>query len=120
MNKEAVKKWRDALRSGEYKQGSMRLRSKDDSYCCLGVFTEAVANMKPDCLVNDEYLYNVDSIFLPEKAMKVMGTENHGPKIFGLPFHGLNDSGFGAVDPLTFDEIADLLDIALIEGEGIE
>ena len=33
---EPQKKWLAALRSGEYKQGSGRLRV-DDSYCCLGV-----------------------------------------------------------------------------------
>lgn len=32
------KKWVEALRSGEYKQGSNRLYSYyDNSYCCLGV-----------------------------------------------------------------------------------
>lgn len=35
-NPEAVKKWVAALRSGEFKQGSKRLKD-DDKYCCLGV-----------------------------------------------------------------------------------
>jgi hypothetical protein len=38
MNRELVKQWIDALRSGKYKQVKSTLRDmKDDSYCCLGV-----------------------------------------------------------------------------------
>lgn len=29
--------WLSKLESGEYKQGKMRLRNKDNEYCCLGV-----------------------------------------------------------------------------------
>lgn len=34
------KKWIDALRSKEYKQGRGCLRSADNHYCCLGVAQE--------------------------------------------------------------------------------
>ena len=34
-----VKKWTDALRSGEYKQGQGQLREAD-TYCCLGVLCD--------------------------------------------------------------------------------
>lgn len=30
-------KWVAALRSGEYKQGRLRLHNADNTYCCLGV-----------------------------------------------------------------------------------
>ena len=44
MNKENVKKWIAALRSGEFKQGKKRLRNLDTmgnkTYCCLGVLCE--------------------------------------------------------------------------------
>jgi len=38
-NKEAIRKWVDALRSGKYKQATGQLRV-NDSYCCLGVACE--------------------------------------------------------------------------------
>jgi len=38
VNKEAMRAWVDALRSGEFQQGQKRLYNADeDSYCCLGV-----------------------------------------------------------------------------------
>lgn len=39
MNQEVAKKWVDALRSGEYKQGDCTLRI-EDRFCCLGVLTD--------------------------------------------------------------------------------
>lgn len=43
--KEVRQLWVKALRSGEYKQGRTRLRTKDGKYCCLGVLTDlAVKN----------------------------------------------------------------------------
>lgn len=36
MKKDAADKWVAALRSGEYDQGIGRLRSHNDTYCCLG------------------------------------------------------------------------------------
>ena len=37
MNPLIKAKWVSALRSGEFKQGTMQLRTLDDKYCCLGV-----------------------------------------------------------------------------------
>lgn len=39
MNKEIKQKWLNALRSGEYKQGTGCLRSGNE-FCCLGVLTD--------------------------------------------------------------------------------
>lgn len=45
MNPELKKRWIDALRSGEYKQGTMRLSTRDPktqevTHCCLGVLCD--------------------------------------------------------------------------------
>jgi hypothetical protein len=39
MNKEVAKKWAEALRSSEYKQGTSALLM-DNKHCCLGVLCE--------------------------------------------------------------------------------
>lgn len=40
MNKVIKKKWVEALRSGEYKQGKGVLKSKDSEFCCMGVLAD--------------------------------------------------------------------------------
>lgn len=40
MNKERAQEWIIALLSGRYQQGQSRLRSKDDEFCCLGVYCD--------------------------------------------------------------------------------
>jgi hypothetical protein len=60
MNQEIKTKWLAALRSGDYQQGTGRLRV-DDKYCCLGVLCDlhakatnhewedtGIANSRPD------------------------------------------------------------------------
>src|SRR5688572_30653463 len=42
MKKEMKEKWLQALRSGEYTQGSGLLRTADDKFCCLGVLCDLV------------------------------------------------------------------------------
>lgn len=37
VNRERIRKWVEALRSGEYKQGQGALRPSDSKFCCLGV-----------------------------------------------------------------------------------
>lgn len=38
-----IKEWTDALRSGEYQQGTGCLRTGDDNFCCLGVLSDLAA-----------------------------------------------------------------------------
>lgn len=40
MNREIKQRWVEALRSGEFEQGTHRLRNRDNTYCCLGVLCE--------------------------------------------------------------------------------
>jgi hypothetical protein len=106
VNWKAVEKWRDALRSGKYKQGRGRMYM-DGRFCCLGVFQSGVQGRDPDTFMDD---YELDKIGTEE-----LGSWLENPSIFGLYASALNDDEW-----LTFDEIADLLTIALIEREGIE
>jgi len=36
--KEELERWYEALRSGEYKQGTQNLCNLDEEFCCLGVY----------------------------------------------------------------------------------
>lgn len=40
INKKRLRLWLDALRSGDYQQGSGSLRPSQDAYCCLGVLCD--------------------------------------------------------------------------------
>lgn len=40
INKELVKQWVEALRSGKYKQGRKALKNRDNEFCCLGVLCD--------------------------------------------------------------------------------
>ena len=40
LNPEIKKKWLTALKSGNYKQGTGKLRRRDNSFCCLGVLCD--------------------------------------------------------------------------------
>lgn len=42
MNEEIRTKWVAALRSGQYKQGRLALRSQSNCFCCLGVLCDIV------------------------------------------------------------------------------
>ncbi len=43
MKEEIKKLWCAALRSGEYKQGTGCLRTRNDEFCCLGVLDDVYA-----------------------------------------------------------------------------
>jgi hypothetical protein len=49
MNAKIKKLWIDALHSGEYKQGSKRLRDKEDHFCVLGVLCDLYVKHRHDC-----------------------------------------------------------------------
>lgn len=72
MNKTVVKEWVKALRSGEYKQGIGRLRSKNDRYCCLGVLTDLYVKKNKLEWVKEENLYSFSNyaFTLPKEVFK--------------------------------------------------
>lgn len=69
MRPQWVTDWLTALRSGKYKKGVKALRSRDNSYCCLGVLCEIqglVAHIS-----DDGYLYGSDlSVSLVPKELQ--------------------------------------------------
>ena len=94
MNQDVKMLWVDALRSGEYKQGTFQLRNQEDEFCCLGVLCE-ISGMP----------YNGNHSYLTDGVLQWSGlTHDFGDqvKIYGktelLSTH--NDRG------RTFEEIA--------------
>jgi hypothetical protein len=97
-NKENMRKWIEALRSGKYAQTTGSLR-RDNGYCCLGIACLA-AGMTPRAGRFGGAVY-----FLPKKAQKWLGISEGNPKLVGERASVLNDN-----DRLSFPEIADLIE----------
>jgi len=115
------RKWLDALRSGEYKQGRMALRTMDDKFCCLGVSCE-IAGLKKRAH-NGRYLYMDDEATVPEEflgTIDVSCSSTLAPKkvveFFGFYSNGgrnlTNDASLiGLNDSETpFSKIADIVE----------
>jgi hypothetical protein len=127
MNPEVKQKWIDALRSGEYEQGSEKLRSVS-GYCCLGVLCDLYAqehntewefrgyeetNLQP----KDYWYFGEQSEFLPEFVMDWAGVKVNCPEVrvdineldeeewfYYEGLADLNDSGY------TFNDLSKLIE----------
>jgi len=127
MNAEVKQKWIDALRSGNYEQGSERLRSVT-GYCCLGVLCDLYAqehnvewefrgNEETNLQPMDYWYFDDQSEFLPKCVMNWAGLINYNPQVrVDVPetenedewfYHeqiaDLNDSGY------TFTELSKII-----------
>lgn len=115
-NKENLRKWVAALRSGEFRQGRNRLFNAGDylaeepeSYCCLGVVCEIMereGTVEPD--PHDGRHWRERAV-LPQSAMKWLGVMLDNPIIGVDPKHGgaLNAATANDHYDWTFDQIAD-------------
>ena len=79
-----VKRWVDALRSGEYKQGRNFLE-RDGKFCCLGVLCE---------IEGQEYMKGVCRV-LPVTLQNKIGLRNNIGEYSGL------DEGFSSLTELN-------------------
>ena len=102
MTRKEMKAWVAALRSGKYKQGTGRLRGKDDTYCCLGVKCDVEDNTK--WVASEElnvYLWNGRTAYLPSDQNEAMVRHS----INGDYLVKMNDDM-----KKTFPEIADYIE----------
>ena len=117
MNKKVKQLWLEALRSGEYKQGETQLR-KGNKYCCLGVLCDIYrknfgGKWDKTGAFEDSYTYTAES-FLPEGVRRWSGLNAIDPDIEDIALSTLNDGGVPDCPiSLTFDEIADLIQVHL-------
>lgn len=115
MKKSVADKWVAALRSGKYKQGVHNLRSLDDKYCCLGVLCE-ISGVKSKA-TGDGYYYEGNGYRLTDKVQKLTGVKSEYGNLGDddIKLSDLNDQGVQNVGRLTFDEIADIIQICYEE-----
>lgn len=78
MNKRIKKLWIKALRSGKYKQAHAAMRTRDNTFCCLGVLCDLFTKEKRRRWKYDGPDYAIDgaSYFLPESVMKWAGVND--------------------------------------------
>lgn len=67
MNLEVKSKWVQALRSGEYKQGTHVLKH-DNAYCCLGVLCDLYSKEHDASGFNGENVYEGGTRFMDEEG----------------------------------------------------
>lgn len=118
------RKWIKALRSGKYIQGEKRLRQvgpKGLEYCCLGVVcniskTSKWSDKNNSCETSFRY-GDSDLVSPPESLLGKLGLNSdlsgESPSYSTQNFWEMNDT-----DHLTFAEIADLIEITLVEAFG--
>lgn len=113
MKAEIKSRWVEALRSGEYEQGTEYLKREESSdkiisYCCLGVLCE-INNIRFTLTKEEDgdVLYGVgihsEYSFSTRNILKRLGLSAH----FADDLANMNDSG------VSFDSIADYIQIRL-------
>jgi hypothetical protein len=129
MNPEIKTQWVNALRSGDYKQGRLKLTNvegDEKTYCCLGVLCDlavkagAIPEPTPLEEDNEKFLrYGVDheeSAFLPIEVIEWAGSpDTHSFNSIPLEYKGEthNADYLNDITGLNFNELADLIDSQL-------
>ena len=115
MNKQVKEQWLDALRSGDYKQGTGKMKIGDE-YCCLGVLTDLYIQ-EHGCEWGPDGSFHGECAEPPGKVVKWAGLPKADPRVddsyankLSLAGHKylslawLNDNG------ATFEQIADVIE----------
>lgn len=115
-NKEVIRKWVDALRSGGYKQGKGTL-CFGDHYCCLGVLCDL--GEKSGIVGKERFMDQTgfEGMFgiLPGKIIEWAGLDSCNPPIKGSPLSSWNDHM-----AFDFNAIADLIEEEYLKEESVE
>lgn len=120
-NKENIRKWVNALRSGEYRQTKGALKN-DYGHCCLGVLCEvaiqhglALTQTRTETDEGNECVaFNGEWGTAPEEVVAWAGIEKSNPELLSDERAAeLNDDrGF------SFGQIADLIEKKYLSGEA--
>jgi hypothetical protein len=123
-NKDHIRRWVMALRSGKYEQTTGALR-KGDAYCCLGVACEVsgvgewrgstTADLLP-AYGNDDYR---ESGILPTPVINWLGLDDGDPMLVNPERGGsTRASEWNDEHGATFEEIADFIEATFLDGEN--
>jgi hypothetical protein len=115
VDRELVKDWITALRSGEYEQGKDRLRPTPDTYCCLGVAADVA--IKTGKL---PFAWNGAALHVNNEEWGVeLSLPTEYDDVFGFGLHSQGTlSSMNDDEEKTFPEIADYIErFYLKEGE---
>ena len=104
INKENVRKWVEALRSGKYEQGQERL-VRNNKYCCLGVACELAGLPKASDGNGFIAQYTLCLDYLPIEVQQWLGVSSRNPIVNGEELAQWNDWR-----GKTFAEIADMIE----------
>ena len=118
LKPQVKQKWVAALRSTAYKQGTLQLRRRDNTFCCLGVLCNLHAQEHPEIAIKNRNpeIYDGESCFLSRRVSKWAGLDASGHALINLekPLRwnrreywclvGAND------DRVPFSAIADYID----------
>ena len=106
---ENQKIWLAALRSGDYKQGTLYLRTVNDTFCCLGVAADLFKSDDTEVeLKGEAYIYDDNGCLAPEYVVNALGLKDRlGYCYTGGSLAAINDKG------KTFAEIADTFEANL-------
>ena len=118
MNPLIKAKWVSALRSGEFKQGTMQLRTLDDKYCCLGVLCELAVRegvIDPPLpgvqgQFTDAYYFDGNKNYVPLAVRQWAGLED---SVGGYHVEGVETEQVLAVNndaSMPFPQIADIIE----------
>jgi hypothetical protein len=108
-NKENIRKWVEALRSGKYKQGRGILRSVNDEFCCLGVACD-VSQVAEWELCTTRFRY-ITTTNLPPEVQDWLGIDNDEVYL-SLPDYEDNLTAVALNDRyrFAFDQISDAIE----------
>ena len=109
MNIDVKRRWIEALRSGQYRQGAGYLRATDGTWCCLGVLCAVVGYAVPAADRNALTLAIDDAAYA--HGYTVVETLFEGSGATTGDFMRLNDST--TAQHQTFEQIASYIDACL-------
>ena len=108
LDPDVKKTWTDALRSGVYEQGCGKLKRDNNTYCCLGVAIECGLTEPKTGFAEVSETF-VSESFLPQSIQNELARMNDGT-LGHTDNMGIKTS---AVEPKSFDEIADWIEANL-------
>jgi hypothetical protein len=106
MKKSIKKKWVAALRSGEYEQGTGKLRD-GDTYCCLGVLCDIHRKETGGRWRLEKY--RAENLRLPDEVVSWAGLKSKSPAVF----YENEDQYLSVLNDdieCNFDQIADAIE----------